>query len=210
MCVVVAMCGLLRGRINCWLMTVLWQWCNPWRRHITTAMLPQESPSAISKAALSGDDDKASEAVDMFLSIIGAEAGHMGLRLLAKGGVCICGGITPKVRPLLPERGTLAWQLSQSFGRSTYTQTRWTLLLWGRTSTVHSAVSLHHAWGPQLLGRIMEGGVLEAFLDRGARFAPVLRDIPLIVVTNDMLGLLGARQYALKLLDENITEVTHG
>jgi Glucokinase len=59
----------------------------------------------------------------------------------------------------------------------------------------------------QLLGRIMEGGVLEAFLDRGARFAPVLRDIPLIVVTNDMLGLLGARQYALKLLDENITEV---
>ena len=59
----------------------------------------------------------------------------------------------------------------------------------------------------QLLGRIMEGGVLEAFLDRGARFAPVLKDIPLIVVTNDMLGLLGARQYALKLLDENITEV---
>lgn len=33
----------------------------------------------------------------MFLSIIGAEAGHMGLRLLAKGGVYICGGITPKV-----------------------------------------------------------------------------------------------------------------
>ena len=59
----------------------------------------------------------------------------------------------------------------------------------------------------QLLDRIMEGGVLEAFLDRGARFAPVLRDIPLIVVTNDTLGLLGARQYALKLLDENITEV---
>ncbi len=170
-------------------------------------MLPQESPSAISKAALSGNDDKASEAVDMFLSIIGAEAGHMGLRLLAKGGVYICGGITPKVRPLLPERGMLAWQLIQSCRRSTYTQTRRTLLLWGRTSTVHSAVSLRHARGPQLLGRIMEGGVLEAFMDRGARFAPVLKDIPLIVVTNDMLGLLGARQYALKLLDENITEV---
>lgn len=67
-------------------------------------MLPQDSPSAISKAALSGSDDKASEAVDMFLSIIGAEAGHMGLRLLAKGGAYICGGITPKVRPLLLER----------------------------------------------------------------------------------------------------------
>ena len=71
-------------------------------------MLPQESPSAISKAALSGNDDKASEAVDMFLSIIGAEAGHMGLRLLAKGGVYICGGITPKVRLLLTKRGMLS------------------------------------------------------------------------------------------------------
>lgn len=57
----------------------------------------QDSPSAISKAALSGADPIASEAVDIFLAIIGAEAGHMGLRLLAKGGVYICGGITPKV-----------------------------------------------------------------------------------------------------------------
>jgi hypothetical protein len=34
-----------------------------------------------------------------------------------------------------------------------------------------------------------------------------LKDIPLIVVTNDQLGVLGARQYALKLLDEDNTEV---
>ena len=63
--------------------------------HLTA--LPQESPGAISKAALSGGGPKASEAVDMFLSILGAEAGHLGLRLLAKGGVYICGGIAPKV-----------------------------------------------------------------------------------------------------------------
>jgi glucokinase len=44
----------------------------------------------------------------MFLAIIGAEAGHMGLRLLAKGGVYICGGITPKVTPTLFEKGMLA------------------------------------------------------------------------------------------------------
>lgn len=37
------------------------------------------------------------EAVDMMLSIIGAEAGHMALRSLARGGVYIAGGITPKV-----------------------------------------------------------------------------------------------------------------
>lgn len=33
----------------------------------------------------------------MFLSIVGAEAGHMALRSLASGGVYICGGIFPKV-----------------------------------------------------------------------------------------------------------------
>lgn len=37
------------------------------------------------------------EALDMFLSIVGAEAGNMALRSLASGGVFICGGIFPKV-----------------------------------------------------------------------------------------------------------------
>ena len=35
----------------------------------------------------------------MFLSIVGAEAGHMALRSLASGGVYVCGGIPPRVRP---------------------------------------------------------------------------------------------------------------
>lgn len=59
-------------------------------------MFQQDAP-AITKAALEGQDDLAVEAVDMFLAIIGAEAGYMGLRALATGGVYICGGITPKV-----------------------------------------------------------------------------------------------------------------
>ncbi len=33
----------------------------------------------------------------MFLSIVGAEAGHMALRSLATGGVYVCGGIPPRV-----------------------------------------------------------------------------------------------------------------
>lgn len=59
----------------------------------------QNSPGEISKAALSGADPIASLAVDMFLCILGAEAGAMGLRQLATGGVYICGGIAPKVCP---------------------------------------------------------------------------------------------------------------
>lgn len=57
----------------------------------------QDAP-AITRAALEGSDPLAVEAVDMFLAIIGAEAGYMGLRALATGGVYLCGGITPKAR----------------------------------------------------------------------------------------------------------------
>jgi glucokinase len=56
----------------------------------------QDAPS-ITKSALDKSDPLAVEAVDMFLAIIGAEAGYMGLRALASGGVYLCGGITPKV-----------------------------------------------------------------------------------------------------------------
>ena len=38
------------------------------------------------------------EAVDLFLAILGAEAGYMGLRILASGGIYVCGGIIPRVR----------------------------------------------------------------------------------------------------------------
>ncbi len=62
-----------------------------------SAAAAQEAP-AITKAALEGSDPLAVEAVDLFLAIIGAEAGYMGLRALATGGVYLCGGITPKAR----------------------------------------------------------------------------------------------------------------
>ncbi|KAG2448952.1 hypothetical protein HYH02_005707 [Chlamydomonas schloesseri] len=53
----------------------------------------------ISAAALDGSDPLAVEAVDLMFAIVGAEAGAMALRCLAKGGVYIAGGITPKLLP---------------------------------------------------------------------------------------------------------------
>ena len=52
------------------------------------------------------------EAVDLFLAIIGAEAGYLGLRALATGGVYLCGGITPRVsaRKLCRKPASCAWQ----------------------------------------------------------------------------------------------------
>ena len=52
----------------------------------------------------------------------------------------------------------------------------------------------------QLLKRIEDGGLAAAFLDEGARFAKLLRTFPLFLVKNEQVGLLGAREYAIKLL----------
>ena len=56
-----------------------------------------QSAPQITQGALNEDDPLAMEAVDLFLAIIGAEAGYMGLRCLATGGVYVCGGIIPRV-----------------------------------------------------------------------------------------------------------------
>lgn len=39
-------------------------------------------------------DELCLEAVDLMLKILGAEAGHMGIRLLASGGVFLTGAVT--------------------------------------------------------------------------------------------------------------------
>lgn len=107
----------------------------------------QLDPAGVSKAALDGSNPVAAEALDIMLSIVGAEAANMALRALATGGVYIAGGIFPKV-----------------------------------------------------MSRVQEGGVLEAFLWRASRFHDkVLNQVPLYVVTNDKIGLLGARAQAIRL-----------
>lgn len=57
----------------------------------------KKADKEITQAANAGSDPLAVETVDIFLSIVGAEAGNMALRCLAKGGVYICGGIVPRV-----------------------------------------------------------------------------------------------------------------
>ena len=56
-----------------------------------------QSAPEITQGALEKTDPLAMEAVDLFLAIVGAEAGYMGLRILASGGIYICGGIVPRV-----------------------------------------------------------------------------------------------------------------
>ena len=52
-----------------------------------------QKPKDITMAGMAGECPVCSEAVDVFLDIIGAEAGAMALRSMATGGVYIAGGI---------------------------------------------------------------------------------------------------------------------
>jgi len=66
------------------------------------AKLSAGDPSAvISEVALAGGDPVCVEALDLFASIYGAEAGNLALKALAVGGVYVGGGIAPKIRPKL-------------------------------------------------------------------------------------------------------------
>ncbi len=53
--------------------------------------------AAISRAAVSGKSALAEQALDLWISIYGAEAGNMALKVLATGGVFLAGGIAPKI-----------------------------------------------------------------------------------------------------------------
>jgi glucokinase len=66
--------------------------------------LQQKNPSAvISKLALESRVPACEQALDIFVSIYGAEAGNLALKVLATGGIFIGGGIAPKILPKLKE-----------------------------------------------------------------------------------------------------------
>lgn len=62
-----------------------------------------DASATISEAALSGEDPVCAEALSIFVSIYGAEAGNLALRTLAVGGVFVAGGIAPKILPALTD-----------------------------------------------------------------------------------------------------------
>jgi glucokinase len=60
--------------------------------------LQHEDPAAvISELALANADPLCSRALDLFVSLYGAEAGNLALKILAVGGVYVGGGIAPKI-----------------------------------------------------------------------------------------------------------------
>ncbi len=100
------------------------------------------SPAEIAERADAGDP-RARHASEIFVDIYGAEAGNMALRVLARGGVFLAGGIAAK----------------------------------------------NQAW-------FTDGRFIEAFLRKG-RFREVLEKVPVDVILNEQVGLIGALSRAL-------------
>jgi glucokinase len=63
-----------------------------------------DEPAAVSRAALTGECPQCVEALNMFVSAFGSEAGNLAIRGVATAGVYIGGGIAPKILPAL-QRG---------------------------------------------------------------------------------------------------------
>jgi glucokinase len=62
----------------------------------------QQNPAAvISKEALDGTCPLSVQALELFVSLYGAEAGNLGLKIMSTGGLFIGGGIAPKILPKL-------------------------------------------------------------------------------------------------------------
>jgi glucokinase len=68
---------------------------------------PADLPKRISKAAMENRCDQCAEALDIFVSVYGAEAGNIALRTVATAGVYVGGGIAPKILPALEAGGFL-------------------------------------------------------------------------------------------------------
>jgi len=105
-------------------------------------ILHSDPAAAISKAALEGKSPLCEHALDLFISVYGAEAGNLALKLLALGGIYLGGGIAPKI-----------------------------------------------------VSRLAGPLFMEAFLNKG-RMKKLLEGIPVRVITNDKIALLGAARCA--------------
>lgn len=72
---------------------------------LSRAMEKSDRSKVIADAALDGKDPLCSDALDLFVSILGAVCGNLALTGLTLGGLYLGGGIPPKILPAL-KRGT--------------------------------------------------------------------------------------------------------
>jgi glucokinase len=77
-------------------------------RWLTDRLQTGDPSAVVSEIGLAGGDLSCVEALDMFASIYGAEAGNLGLKVVALGGVYIGGGIAANIRKKLADGSFVA------------------------------------------------------------------------------------------------------
>jgi glucokinase len=107
----------------------------------------EDPPAVISENALAERSPLCTQALDLFVSLYGAEAGNMALKVMATGGVYLGGGIAPKI-----------------------------------------------------ITKLKEPVFMNAFTAKG-RMRPLLQTMPVRVILNPKVALLGAARYALQVED---------
>lgn len=68
---------------------------------LTEVIYQQAHPAAVVRAALEQRSEVCANALDLFVSLYGAEAGNLALKVMGRGGVYIGGGIAPRILPYL-------------------------------------------------------------------------------------------------------------
>lgn len=80
---------------------------------LTQEFAEEPAPVVVVRNALNGRSEVCLEAVDHFVSIYGAEAGNLALKVIARGGVWIAGGIAPRILSRMQAPGFLDAFLSK-------------------------------------------------------------------------------------------------
>ena len=79
--------------------------CGPESSEFRVQVQKDDTAAAISAAALSGTSPLAEKALDLWISVYGAEAANLALKTMATGGLFLAGGISPKILPKLSGPG---------------------------------------------------------------------------------------------------------
>jgi glucokinase len=89
----------------------------PWLAEAIQAAGDDPAP-VISRHALAEDSELCARSLELFVSIYGAEAGNLALKLMATGGVFVGGGIAPKILSKLDNGGFMEAFVAKSRLRS--------------------------------------------------------------------------------------------
>jgi len=74
-----------------------------WSREIGKKDKTVDLAAEVSKAALAGNDFLCEQAMNLFITAYGAEAGNLALKILPFGGLYLAGGIAPKILPIIQQ-----------------------------------------------------------------------------------------------------------